>query len=161
MWNFIDLNTDKPPEIICRENTVYNVLQSNPNFSIWKRIVDRSGMAEQMNERELNSTLFICSDDKLRNAPKGFFEKMDNGMCRQVLKASLMDKIIDRDLLTSSPVSYYYTKNPDMRMYITCISNRVMVNNRLTFEKYDIKCSNGMIHILDGIIIPTLDNFMN
>ena len=73
----------------------------------------------------------------------------------------MIDRKITKNLITSSPVAYYYTRNDKMRMYVTNIDDNTRINNSVNIVKYDINVNNGLIHIIDGIIIPNEDHFMN
>lgn len=143
------------------ENSLYGFLYRNNTFSKFKSIVDKAGMAGRLNNIEANYTLFAVPDSHLNHIPEEFFQKMDNGEARQIIDASIMDRKIDRYLITSSPVAYYFTKNPNMRMYVTNIRSITRLNDCVDILKYDISADNGIIHIISGLIIPSSDHFLN
>jgi hypothetical protein len=86
---------------------------------------------------------------------------MDDGEAKDIIETSILPTIIASDLLKSSPVSYFYTKNSHMRMYVTNINDITKINNCVQVVKYDIWCNNGIIHIVSGLIQPSLDHFLN
>ena len=90
-----------------------------------------------------------------------YIKQLDIGLAREIVKASILDRKINSDLLNSTPVTYYYTKNPLMRMYYTYLYGKSVINNCSTVLKYDINLSNGLIHIINGLIVPSEDHFMN
>ena len=118
-------------------------------------------MSNQLNSDQANFTLFLPTDDSLRHIPEEFFTQMDDGLARQIFNSSIMDRRLTKDLIMSSPVSYYYTKNPQMRMYVTNIGGKTRINNCSTVLQYDITCTNGLVHIIDNLLVPSDDHFMN
>jgi uncharacterized surface protein with fasciclin (FAS1) repeats len=58
-------------------------------------------------------------------------------------------------------VAYYLTRNQQYKMYVTNISGKTRINNCATIIGFDGKFNNGIIHLIDNLIIPTNDTFMN
>jgi hypothetical protein len=86
---------------------------------------------------------------------------MDTGQARSIVASSTLPRKLAKDLLTSSPVAYYYTKYPSMRMYVTNISGETILNGCVKVIEFDHILGNGFVHIVDGLIIPNEDHFMN
>lgn len=160
MSSFVDYRSDKC-ELCVDKNSIYGLVYGNPDFSKFKTIIDRAQMVPFLDEVQANCTVFIASDKSLEHIPQTFFDTMDIGLARQILASSTLPRVIDRDLLTSSPVCYLSTRNPEMRMYVTNVSSRTVLNNCATVIRYDIKRSNGLVHLVDGLILPSNDHFMN
>lgn len=163
MYEFVDyrLPKGKRLEPCIVKGSIYDYINSQPNMKGIKLIIDKAKYTGLLSDCEANFTLFIPTDEYLKRVPSSFFDDMDDGLAREILLSSMMWRKIDKKLITSSPVAYYITKNPRMRMYVTNINNKTVVNNCGSIVKYDIDCNNGMIHILDTLIIPNNDTFMN
>jgi uncharacterized surface protein with fasciclin (FAS1) repeats len=86
---------------------------------------------------------------------------MDKGYAKEIINSALINRKIDYNLLTSSPVSYLYTRNPKMRMYVTNINETTRINDCVNVLEYNINRTNGLIHIVDGLILPSENTFMN
>lgn len=160
MYDFQDYRLTTKPEIKINMNSVYSVICNN-DFSLFKVIVERAGMSGRLNDIELNCTLFIPKNSDIVKYGNDFFEFMDDGLARQILSACMLRRRIKSDIIKSSPVAYYDTKNDAMRMYVTNINSITTINNRADVVTYDLECSNGVIHIIDDLIIPTDEKFMN
>jgi hypothetical protein len=162
MYNFTDYRSPIPErgKICTEKNSLYGFI-SDPKYSKFKRIVDRAGYASNMNDIQAQFTLFVPSDDVLSDIPYDYFEFMDDGLARQIINASTIQRPISKKWLISSPVCYFYTKNPKMRMYITNIGGITNVNNCAKVLEYDIMCVNGIIHTVSNIVAPNEDTFMN
>lgn len=161
MTSFVDYRSDKEPKMCINEGSIYSILSDNPKFTKFKKIIDTANMMGLFNDIEMNSTLFATPDDFLKHLPDCFFTNMDNGMARQIVNSSLIPKILAKDLITSSPVSYLYTKNPYMRMYVTNINSVTTLNNCAKVIQFDKWCSNGIVHVIDNLLSPNEDHFMN
>lgn len=161
MSSFIDYNSTKDPQMCISKGSIYDYINSHPKLSKFKKIIDTANRMGFLNEEQATCTIFVPSNDYIRNIPEQFFNTMDDGLAREILDASTIPKILASDLITSSPVCYLYTKNPRMRMYVTNINGRTRINNCANVVEYDIWCSNGIIHIIDNLIEPSQDHFMN
>lgn len=161
MTFFTDYSTEKEPVICTNKGSIYDYINSNPKFSKFKKIIDTAKRIGFLDGEQATCTVFVPSNDYLTHLPNTFFDTMDDRMAREILSASTIPKIIASDLLTSSPVCYLYTKNPKMRMYTININSRTVLNNCANVVEYDIWCTNGIIHIIDNLIQPSEDHFMN
>lgn len=161
MYSFVDYRPDKLPEVFINKNSIYAIIHGNPAFSIFRKIVEKANMIGVLNEMQGGFTVLVPVDSSLSHIPKKYFECMDIGLAKQIVKACCINGCIDKFLLTSSPVAYYYTLNPDMRMYITNIGGVTRVNNCANIIKFDMIATNGVVHVIEGFIAPNLDHFMN
>src|SRR3990167_6465037 len=84
----------RKPELCVKENTIYDYIRNSPDFTLFKKIVERAGMMGQLNESQADFTILIPTDSYLRNIPKEYFEKMDDGLARQILASSSINRKI-------------------------------------------------------------------
>lgn len=160
MYSFVDYTSDKEPMPCMTEGSIFHFLYNNPKFSRFKQIIEKASMQGQLDSGQADLTIFIPTDDYIRHIPSQYFDDMDDGLAHQILNASTLNRRIGKDLLTSSPVSYFTTRNRRMRMYVTNISGKTQINNCVSVVKYDILLNNGIIHVIDGLIEPSNDTFM-
>jgi len=158
MYDFIDYRNTIESEPCRTKNTVYDYIFKRKDMSQFKKIVEKAMMEGYLNDLQFNSTIFIPLDN---NISKDFVNQIDIGLAREIVKSSIINTIVDKKLLTSSPVSYYYTKNPIMKLYYTFLRNVSTLNNCCKVIEYDIKCNNGIIHLIDCLIMPSEEHFMN
>ena len=161
MFSFVDYRKDTPPELCIDKDSVYGFIHLSPSLSKFRQIIQRANMNGFLNDIQANVTLFVPTDEALSGLPDGYIDNMDDGLARQIVAASTLPQQIDRHLLTSSPVCYLYTKNPEMRMYVTNINSQTRLNNCATVTRYDIIRNNGIIHLVDTLIAPSQYHFMN
>jgi hypothetical protein len=157
---FTDYETDKNPLCCLNKNTIYDWLSCNVNMKKFKKLVDKANMRGTLNDEQANVTLFAVPD-RFLNLTNNYIDSIDEGSAREIIFSLLILRQLGRDLITSSPVSYFYTKNPAMRMYITNINGITTVNECSKIIQFDNWCDNGIIHVLDNIFFPTDNHFLN
>ena len=81
---------------------------------------------------------------------------MDGSTARNIIMTSTLNRIITRDILEDNPVSYFLTKSAQNRLFITNINDRTYINNDINIIHKDMICSNGIIHVIDSLIIPVI-----
>lgn len=156
MWSFVDYRNEKAPKKCVVKGSIFDFLYSNPEYSKFLKIVEKASMEGQLNDPQANFTLFIPSNDLIKHIPEEYFDIMDDGTARQILKGSTLNRKIDKRLLQFSPVSYFMTINtcPQTRLYVTNISGITEIDNCVKVVKYDNILNNGIIHVVDNLIIP-------
>lgn len=155
-WHFTDL---RGPELkgVPQNNSFMTVLGENKQFKIFEKIVKMAGLAEDLCNSQEQYTLFVPRDDYIMDLVKnGDLCNMDRGLARQIVRYAMFPKKIDGKLLESSPVSYYTTMNNYANLYVTNISGVTYLNNCVKVIQKDINACNGVIHVTDGLINPTL-----
>lgn len=161
MTHFTDYQSRVEPQLCINSGSIYDIINRHPQMAKFKTIVLRAMMEGRLNDEQADFTVFIPLDNYLKHIPIDYFAKMDDGLARQVIDASILKRTIEGKLLISSPVAYYYTRNDQMRMYITNINRQTRVNKCASVVSFDNNCTNGVIHIVDNIVAPNLDTFMN
>jgi hypothetical protein len=157
---FTDYNGPEPAMCV-NEGSIYQFIHVNPKFRRFAFLMKKAELESFYNETQCDCTLFAVPDDYINHIPENFFRTMDTGLAKQILKSCTLHRRLDKDLITSSPVSYFPSLNHNMRMYVTNISGKTQINNCMMVLQYDIQRSNGLIHIVSGLIMPSDDTFMN
>lgn len=161
MYSFVDLRNNEKPKVCTDPNSIFGFLSKSQDFTKFLKIVQRADMEGFLNDIQANFTLFVPMDRFIEHIPMEYFENMDVGLARQILNASLLNRQLDKSLITSSPVCYYTTRNPRMRMYVTNISNVTQINNCVRVVEFNNRMNNGIVHIVNNLIVPNEDHFMN
>lgn len=172
MFEFTDLRSCKKNNIRTDEKSIAWYINTNNEFSIFKRILFRSGMTELFSTQQSYKTLLIPTDsfirenlfEKDKTKEEIFFQLLDVGTARGIVNSSTLPDIINSDILKSSPNAYYITKDHKMRMYIFNVSGQTFINTGnqpIKVVSFDICLGNGIIHIIDNLIIPNECTFIN
>lgn len=161
MSSFVDLHGSPKPSLCVNKNSMYDFLVTNGNFKKFLKLAEKADRLGYINGLQARYTMFIPPDKFLNNLPDEYFDNLDMGTAREIFNSLTLSRRIDAKLLTSSPVSYLTTLNPEMRMYVTNISGYTRINNCVNVIRYNVIATNGIMHIVDGLISPSEDTFMN
>ena len=167
MSSFVDqrLRSGLTIPVVYNPNTIYGVLKSSNKFEKMCKIIETSHLFARYNEPQANFTLFAAPDEKLLHIRDDIVDEMDKGTATDIVKCMTLHRIIDKSVLTSSPVAYYPTDNRIQQLYITNLVRDdklvTSLNDTARVLQFDVPCGNGMIHVIDNLLLPTDDHFMN
>jgi uncharacterized surface protein with fasciclin (FAS1) repeats len=155
MFDFTDLRpcVKKDYTQYCH-NSIMDILNKNPKFSIFKYIMKLSGMDLIYDDAMANFTLFVPSDECLKQIPEGVFLNLDIGSARDIIKTHTLKNRITYDLLKDSPISYLMSVNESEKLSITNISGTTTINNCTCIIQPDLLACNGIIHVVNNMIWP-------
>ena len=148
------------------KTTIYGKIRSNPKFSKFLRILERSNVKERLADRGYQHTLFAAPDDALAHISEDFLSTLDIGKASEIIRSMLLVRSIDGNTITASPVSYLRTEFQKQHMYVTNLVDRssgqlkTNLNQCATVLQFDVKASNGLIHVVDNLLFATGDHFM-
>ena len=157
MYNFNDYRNLGDNKICNNKNSIFGYIYNSPNTLKFKKIIEKANLIGQLNEIQANFTIFVVEDKYLEHFPNSFFDDMDIGLAKDIINCSLLNRKINKDILISSPISYYSTKNSQIKILVTNISNKTKLNNSIEVIKFDLNLDNGLIHFVDNLILPNLD----
>lgn len=136
--------------------TLLDVIENTPDFSKFNYLVKLANQQEVLNSSQANFTIFVPSDKMLRNISDNVFTNMDATTAWYIVKSSMIKNKIPSEILEDSPAAYFYTLSEANRLFITNISGITYVNNTIRVVHKDISCTNGMIHVTNGLFIPNI-----
>ena len=135
--------------------TLMGVIEDNSDFSIFTGIVKSARYSGKLSDQQADFTIFVPSDNELRKKySKIFLENIDDGLARQILAFSMMNRKIDKYLLQSSPVSIFPTLDRSNSMYISTVSGVTHLPNNTAVIHFNHPANNGIIHVIDNFLIP-------
>ena len=155
MYSFVDYRSEK--QYIPTTGSVYDMIYKNSELSKFRQLIDKANMKNMLDNPQLDCTVIVCKNNNFNID----IEMLDIGSAKQILNSCILERKINKFLLKSTPVAYYYTRNLNMRLYITNIGGITTINNCYNITDFDIDCNNGMIHICSGLIVPSGEHFMN
>lgn len=152
MYDLQDLR-GPPAEITGCPNTVLGYLQTNrEEFSGFLHIIKMAEMEDMFAQKQFQQTVFVPSD-KYLNIQE--VKKIDQDTAKNIINFSTMNRFINEELLTASPASYFVTRYKHLpQLLVTNISGITQLNGCANVTKFDISLSNGLIHLVDHLIVP-------
>ena len=155
MFNFTDIHGPFPKKIE-NPNSISDVICNNSCFSKFKYILNLSKLDGIYNDIQANFTIFVTSDDFLKYIPESVFVNMDLVTSRNIIQASTLENRITSEILKDSKCSFFTTMNQYNRLSVKNMNNNTILNNNINVIQTDIICTNGIIHIIDSLIIPKI-----
>lgn len=143
-------------ELKINQSSIMGTIANNPNFSKFRYILKLSNLQGIYNDPQANFTLFVPSDKELSKIPEGVFTNMDDATARHIVHSSTLRNRITSTLLEDSPASYFVTMSRINKLFITNINGETLINNSLKVIEKNIECNNGLIHVVDGLLWPTM-----
>ena len=153
MYNFSDIRS-KPAKVIYPTNSLMDVIDSNPDFTIFSKIVKKTKYDIKLSSKQANFTIFVPSDFYLKQKyTQRFLDNIDVGLANQILNFSTMNRILDKNLLQSSPTSLYPAIDRSL-ITISTVSDITMLENGIKVIHWNQPATNGIIHVIDNILMP-------
>lgn len=165
---FISCNNDDGD--MTKLNTITKIAQSNPDFSILVSALVKADLATTLNQNG-NFTVFAPTNAAFTTfLSDNGFENL-NDVPTAVLKEVLLNHVINTKILAADVNTGYAstlakgsaTSTNTITMYINkgdqVVINGGKTNKGATVTATDIMASNGVIHVVDGVIaLPTIVN---
>ena len=159
MWDRIDskpsITYQKPDRPF--NNSIYSKINNDKDFTIFLYIVKIAEMDNFLYNLNYKYTVIVPSDRylKLKKISENFLLNMDKSTAIQICNYCIIKDEIDSNLLQSSPIFYINTYNKISSLLISNnIDKETFVNRNNKIINFNIKCSNGLIHVTDGLLIP-------
>ena len=162
MFDITDLRGNLPVLTYCK-NSISGFLFANKEFSKMFALLKKAKLDGQYNQSQADVTLFVCPDKYMKLNP----ENASISQARTFILTCSLNRRIPMELIEDSPAAYYDTKAEQCnRLFISNMNNRTYISNpnsrngqlcpgkNIQVIHEDILCSNGIIHLVDGVITP-------
>ena len=143
---------------VCRipENTISGYLHNHPEYRLFTWMIKKAEMELKMGDQQFDATLFVVNDKDLLKqfGSDDFFVNMDKNQAYNILYAHLLNKKIHKKTLMSQRLTKIYTKNEKTQIIFLNNYGDITLNNMSKLIKEDIRLQNGVIHVVDHLILP-------
>lgn len=137
------------------KNTLMGVIENTPDFSIFASIVKKSRFAGKLSDKQSDYTIFVPSDEELKKKyNENVLNNIDDGLAKQIISFSMMNRKIDKQLLQSSQIAIFPTIDRTNSMHLHTINEITYLPNNTTIIHFNQPADNGIIHVIDNILIP-------
>jgi uncharacterized surface protein with fasciclin (FAS1) repeats len=153
MYDFTDLNVCHPT--IYNKGSIMDVINSHPDFSLFSYACKTAGMDIILDNIQADFTILVPSNEELKkkNLDSDLCE-LDIGTARCIVNSSLINRRIPSEIMRNSPAFYLITMSVQNRLFVTNINDQTRINNDFNIIHFDAICTNGIIHVVDGLIKP-------
>ena len=135
------------------EPTVLDQINSNPDLSVLASLVVAGGLEDLLSSPDATLTLFAPIDSAFDDLPTGMLTAFENDpeSTRNILAFHLVAVTADSALLRSNVGARTMLNN--LEIGLTQEGDAVFVDNAQVIV-FDIGASNGVIHIIDSLLLP-------
>ena len=132
-------------------NSVYQEIASNDMLATLKVAIDAVGMEQVLSDGNASFTLFAPEDDAFEGLPPGTVTSLlsQPDVLKNILLYHALSKDVYSSQLSNSMVETINGKDVNIK-----IKDGVVYVNDAAVEIADIICSNGVIHIINKVLIP-------
>lgn len=150
-----DDDSDKLPE----KATIVDVAKSNPNFSSLVKALSITGLDKALEDGAATFTVFAPTNQAFADLLTELKLNSLDDVPKATLSNILLYHVLDgTKMATSITTGYYKTlssgpaANTNLSLYVDM--GATMINKRAKITATDVKAENGVIHVIDKVILP-------
>ena len=155
---FSACNDDDDEMMVEETNTIADIAIANPNFSILVEALTKTDLVGAVSDKNANLTVFAPANDAFMALLTDLGASSLDDVPTETLKSVLLyhvinGKVMSGDLQTGYfPTLSTFSNNP-MDVFIM-VDNGVSINKNTSVTTADIQADNGVIHVVDHVILP-------
>lgn len=131
--------------------TIVGVAASDPQFSTLVKLVKSAGLAGTLSKGSY--TVFAPTNKAFAKVPKATLDAL--GKDKAKLKAVLLYHVVKGRVPASKVVKLKRAKTLEgSSVKIAVKGGKVYLNGSTRVTKTDVKASNGIIHVINGVLLP-------
>ncbi|MBD8526857.1 fasciclin domain-containing protein [Pseudomarimonas arenosa] len=135
-----------------KEQTIVDIAAGNPDFSTLVSAVKAAGLVDTLSS-EGPFTVFAPTNEAFAKLPQGTLESLLKPENKDQLVAILTYHVVAGEVKAEQVVKLDQAKTVNGKALSIDSANGVRVNNA-TVTATDIEASNGVIHVLDTVVLP-------
>lgn len=138
--------------VLYPEKNIIETIQSYTILTTFTTLVQSTGLYEQLNNEDVVFTVFVPTDEAFSALNESYFENLTDNSSQNLLP------LLSNHIITEQFEESDFTDGMDIettankKINILHNDGDVTVNNA-TIISSDIPCSNGMIHIIDRVLL--------
>jgi uncharacterized surface protein with fasciclin (FAS1) repeats len=135
-------------------NNLAEVVAGNPSLSTLKNLLDETDLKDKL-DKEVPYTVFAPSDQAFAAIPEATREKLLQPKNRETLKQVISYHVVPGNLTANQLQAgkVQTLDNNPVNIQVDKTANQVKVNDAKVIQP-DIKASNGVVHVVDKVILP-------
>jgi len=154
MYDMVDLRGSLPRAVPC-PGSLWALISERNEFLKFKFLVERAQLIGFFNNAQANYTVFIPTDVALaRTVPEAVFVNMDILTARAIVRSSTLFERLSSEVLQHDPVYTLITADTNNRLRVSNGPFGTVLNESLRVIQFDILCTNGIAHVIDGLMRP-------
>ena len=145
-------SAEASPTATAEAGTIVEVASGNPDFSTLVAAVSAAGLAETLGA-EGPYTVFAPTNEAFEALPAGLLDELLKPKNKEVLTQILTYHVVAGEVMSTDiePGDVPTVEGEDLTIAVT--DGTVTVNGA-TVEAADVEASNGVIHVIDEVLVP-------
>jgi uncharacterized surface protein with fasciclin (FAS1) repeats len=139
-------------EVVAEPGTIVEVAQSNADFSTLVAAVTAAGLGDALSG-EGPLTVFAPTNAAFEALPEGLLEKLLLPENKEILTKILTYHVVGAKVMAADVAAGDVTTLEGSTFAVTT-DGGVKINGTSTVTATDIAASNGVIHVIDAVIVP-------
>lgn len=158
-YNLTDYRSYPPKQSLYNPNSISGFLNNNKDYSIFAYLFKVVKIDQIADESQFKSTVFVCNDELLRkNLGEEFFMNLDKNSATTLINTHILPRVVNEQTLLGRRVALLDTKNPKSQINMVNNKGQICLNNQAYIISKQINCSNGIIYLIDNLLLP--ENFL-
>lgn len=137
------------------EPNIVQIAQDAGNFTTLVGALQATGLDNTL-AGEGPFTVFAPTDEAFARLPNGVLESLDTGTLSKILTYHVVSGAVDSTtvvgLAGQSATTLSDVSDPDVSIQV--IDSAVILNGNVRVTTTDIRASNGIIHVVDAVLLP-------
>ena len=156
---FVSCNDDDETSDVMSSNTITDVAASNPNFSILVEALKKAGLDDDLASKSSNLTVFAPTNAAFTSLLAELKVSSLNDIPTETLTKVLLYHVKSDKSLASQIKTGYYSSlasgpvdGSKLSIYVDMAAGKI--NGRSKITQTDIMADNGVIHVIDKVMLP-------
>ena len=133
--------------------TIVDVAASNPDFETLVAAVTAAGLGETLSG-EGPFTVFAPTDAAFEALPEGLLDALLLPENKDALTSILTYHVVAGEVMSTDVQPGDVTTVEGEAIVVTTPDGKVVLNDTATVTAVDVDASNGVIHVIDGVLVP-------
>lgn len=136
------------------QSDVVDTAMANPQFSTLAKAIQAAGLVDTLRGAG-PYTVFAPTDEAFNKLPKGKLDELMKPENKEKLAALLQYHVVSGQVNAADVAALKTAKTVGGKnIKISAKNAEVKLNNSATVVSTDIQCSNGVIHVIDTVLMP-------
>ena len=139
-------------------SSIANVLESNPQFSNFKDLLDALNITKYLQDTCVSRTVFAPTNNAF---PDGALECLQRPENRRIAKTLVLSHIAYPTEYTSSLSERRFVRTFSRRFLLVCVINGTvhLTRDSIPLDQVNIPARNGVIHSINQVLLASKINF--
>ena len=136
------------------EKDIVATAKAAGQFNTLAAALQQAGLVQTL-QGEGPYTVFAPTDQAFQSLPSGTVQTLMRPESKEQLKQILLYHVVSGEVMASDVMDMDEAETVQGEpVRISTMDGKVMLNDTTEVTKTDIKASNGVIHVIDGVLIP-------